>query len=205
MIKVLIVEDQVMLRDMLVNFLGSQDDITIVGSLTNASKALDTVRELEPDLVLLDVCTEDDASGITAAAELRAAYPAIKLIVMTGMPEITFLEQARAAGANSFIYKNISSDQLLTTIRSTMDGYETFPSKTPTNLQMEYDFTPREMDVLRLVCDARDRREIALELHLSEGTVKACISGILDKTGFESILKFAIFAVSNDYIKPNVK
>jgi DNA-binding NarL/FixJ family response regulator len=125
-------------------------------------------------------------------------------MIMTGMPEITFINSAKKAGANSFIYKNVKSDMLLSTIRATMDGYRIFPNDSDSELLGGLSFTDTEIAILKLVCEAKGRKEIAGELAMSEGSVKAVISGILDKTGYDSILKFAVYAVSKGYIVPNV-
>jgi DNA-binding NarL/FixJ family response regulator len=204
-VKLVIIEDQLMFRETLSDFLNRQNDIEVVGGSGSAIDAFALCERYQPDLILLDVCTEENASGIKAAGELREAYPDLKIVIMTAMPEITYLEQAHRAGANGFIYKSIHSEQLLATIRSVLDGYDIFPRKTPTDLPVEFHFTEREMKVLRLVCDAKDRKEIAAELFMSESSVKACITDILNNTGYDSILKFAVFAISNGYINPALK
>ena len=154
--------------------------------------------------MLMDVCTEDDASGIAAAAQIKRYLPEIRVVVMTGIPEITFIEQARAAGADSFVYKNVSTSELIAIIRSTMEGYSTFPAAQLGDETLE-SLDDEEIRILRLVCENKSRREIADELYLSEGTVKRRISTILAKTGYDSIMKLAVHAVSDGYIVPNLK
>lgn len=204
MIKILVVEDQVIMRDSLANLINGQEDMRVVGSIGNAAKALEICKKAAPDLVLMDVCTDNNESGIAAAAEIRTWCPAIKIIVMTGMPEITYIESSRKAGANSFLYKNVKGETLLAAIRSTMDGYGTFPSDVPSPLPGDLSFSDIEIAIIRLVCEAKSRKEIARELAMSEGSVKAVITDILNKTGYDSIMKFAVFAVSKGYINPNV-
>lgn len=204
MIKVLIVEDQVIMRDSLANLINGQEDMRVVGSIGNASKALEVCKMTVPDLVLMDVCTDNNESGILAAADIRNNCPTIKIIIMTGMPEITFLESSKKAGADSFLYKNVKSETFLSTIRSTMDGYGTFPKEAPSILPGSLTFTETEINVLRLVCETKSRKEIAQELAMSEGSIKAVITDILNKTGYDSILRFAVYAVSKGFIKPNL-
>jgi DNA-binding NarL/FixJ family response regulator len=204
MIKILIVEDQVIMRDSLANLINGQEDMRVVGSIGSAADALETCRETTPDLILMDVCTDNNESGIAAAAEIRVHCPAIKIVIMTGMPEITYMDSSKKAGVDSFLYKNVRGETLLAAIRSTMEGYGTFPKEVPSALPGKLSFTDTEIAILRLVCEAKSRKEIARELAMSEGSVKAVITDILNKTGYDSILKFAVFAVSKGYIKPNI-
>lgn len=203
LIKILIVEDQVIMRDSLANLINGQEDMRVVGSIGSAADALESCRVNAPDLILMDVRTDNNENGIAAAAEIRAQYPEIKIIIMTGMPEITYVDSAKKAGVESFLYKNVNSETMLATIRSTIRGYGTFPREVPSVLPGNLSFTDKEIAILRLVCEAKSRKEIAKELAMSEGTVKAAITDILNKTGYDSIMKFALFAVSKGYIIPN--
>lgn len=204
MIRIVLVEDQVMLRESLAIAIDAQEDMQIVATLASAAEALDAAKANNPDLMLMDVCTEDDASGIAAAALIKREMPDVRVVVMTGIPEITFIEQAHAARADSFVYKNVSTAELLSIIRSTMEGYSTFPAAQLGDAKLE-ELDDEEIQILRLVCENKSRREIANELFLSEGTVKRRISGILAKTGYDSIMKLAVHAVSDGYIVPKLK
>ena len=152
----------------------------------------------------MDVCTDNDSSGIVAARHVKGRWPRVRVVIMTGMPDITFVRQTREAGADSFVYKNVGTKDLLAVIRSTMDGYSTFPIPKEADLAAG-GLTDDEIEVLRLVCEAKSRKEIAAELFLSEGTVKRRISEILVKTGYDSIMKLAVDAVAKGYIVPRLK
>ena len=204
MIRIVLVEDQAMLRESLAIAIDAQEDMETVATLSKATDALDAAKTYSPDLMLMDVCTEDDASGISAAAQIKRDLPGIRVVVMTGIPEITFIEQAHAAGADSFVYKNVSTAELISIIRSTMEGYSTFPAAQLGDKTLE-SLDEEEIQILRLVCENKSRREIANELFLSEGTVKRRISTILAKTGYDSIMKLAVHAVSDGYIVPKLK
>ena len=204
MTRIVLVEDQAMLRESLAIAIDAQEDMETVATLANAGDALETAKEYAPDLMLMDVCTEDDASGIAAAAAIKREMPDVRVVIMTGIPEITFIEQAHAAGADSFVYKNVSTSELLSIIRSTMEGYSTFPAAQLGDETLEA-LDDEEIQILRLVCENKSRKEIANELFLSEGTVKRRISGILAKTGYDSIMKLAVHAVSDGYIVPKLK
>lgn len=204
MIRTMIVEDQTMLRDSLVMAVNARSDMEVVAALSDAALAPDEVARVRPDVVLMDVCTENDSSGIAATRIIKGGDPEVRVIVMTGMPDITFVEQAREAGADSFVYKNLGTEDLLAVIRSTMDGYSVFPS-THAGEPWDVGLTSEEVKILRLICESKSRREVAEELYLSESTVKRRIAEILAKTGFDSILKLAVHAVSHGYIVPRIK
>ena len=173
MITIVIVEDQGILRESLACTLNLQEDMQVARALSDAADALDVVRETNANLALLDVCTENGSSGIAAAKQIREACPDTKIVIMTGMPEITFIEQAKLAGADSFVYKNVGTEELLGIIRSTANGYSTFPNATQSIFSDASALNETEISILRLVCEAKTRKEIAAELYLSEGTVNA--------------------------------
>lgn len=127
MIRVLIVEDQAILRESLARSVGDQPDMAVVSAIADASEALGVALRERPDMILMDVCTEHDSNGIVAAARIKEQLPECRIIIMTGMPEITFVDQAREAGVDSFVYKNVGIDELFAVMRSTLAGYCTFP------------------------------------------------------------------------------
>ena len=120
MIRIVLVEDQAMLRDSLACTINAQQDMEVVASLANAADALEATRRTGATCALLDVCTENDSSGIVAARLIKEELPDVRVVVMTGLPEITFVERAREAGVDSFVYKNVGTSELLGIIRSTM-------------------------------------------------------------------------------------
>ena len=196
MIRVLIVEDQAILRESLARSVGDQPDMTVVAAIADASDALDVVLKERPDMILMDVCTEHDSNGIVAAARIKEQLPECRVIIMTGMPEITFVDQAREAGVDSFVYKNVGIDELFAVMRSTLAGYCTFPTAALDDV---------ELSILRLACEGKSRREIAAELFMSEGTIKRRISEILNKTGYDNIMRLAVRAVTEGSIVPNME
>lgn len=202
MIKILLAEDQVILRETLACTLNLQEDMEVVAAVPDASVGLKVLDSTDANLALLDVCSEDGEIGIECAKQIREDYPDVKVVIMTGMPEITFIEEAKAAGAHSFVYKNVGTEELIGVIRSTMNGYSTFPNEKKNILSSAALLTPTEINILRLVCEAKSRKEVAAELYMSESTVKRYISEILAKTGYDSILRLAVHAVSQGLIIP---
>ena len=200
MIKILIVEDQTMLKDSLEYILDSQDDMEVVGSTDDASQALQLCQKHKPDLVLMDVITKE-TNGIITAAQIREEMPQLKVVIMTAFPEITFIDEARKAGAHSFIYKSSGKEHLLYVIRSTMRGIGYYPG--PTDKPPSVDqLTEREIAIIRLVHKGMPRNEMAKVLEVSEMTLKKDVNSILNKTGFDSIMEFAVYAAVNNLILP---
>jgi len=205
MITILIVEDQAMLRDSLEHIINEQDDMEVAGVSDDAAKALVLCRELKPNMVLMDVITKDDANGISCAAQIRKDLPDIKIVIMTSLPEITFIDEAHKAGAHSYIYKNAGNEHLFYVIRSTMKGNGIYPGPADDPSPFAARFTEKEIAVIRLVCQGKTRNEIIAALDISESTIKPIITSILDKTGFDSISKFAIYAVGRGLIVPEME
>jgi DNA-binding NarL/FixJ family response regulator len=203
-IKVLLVEDQIMLRDALKKLLEGIGHITVAGVSGDAAEAPDLCRELKPNLVLMDVLTENGSNGIAYAAQIRKEMPEIKIIAMTSIPEITFIDAARKAGIHSFIYKNSTADYLRIVIDETMNGHGIYPGPTDEH-SFQYKFSETEITIIRSICNGQDREEIADALNMSESNVKRLIRNILDKTGFDSILKFAVYAVGKQLIITDLK
>jgi len=201
MIKILVVEDQAMLRDSLEYVISGQTDMKVVGVTNDASKTPDLCRQLKPDLILMDVITENGANGIFFTGMIRKDFPDIKIVIMTSLPEITFVDEAKKAGAHSYIYKNAGNEHLLFAIRSTMRGHGVYPGQgdpSPFSTQ----FTEKEIAVIRLVCQGLTRNEMVSKLGISESMLKPIITSILDKTGFDSVMKFAVYAVGRGLIVP---
>lgn len=200
MVKILIVEDQTLLHKSLEHFINAQEDMKVIGGTDDAALAPELCRKLKPDLVLMDVVTKNRNSGIKYTALIQDEFSDIKVIIMTALPEITFVEEAKKAGAHSFINKEMSDEHLLDVIRSTMRGYSTY-SVPQDRLPFKAQLSEKEIDILRLVCKGKSRKEISDELNISEATTKHYITSILDKTGFDSISKLAIYAVDEGFIK----
>jgi DNA-binding NarL/FixJ family response regulator len=200
MIKILIVEDEAMLKDSLEHLLDKQEGMKVVGVTDDASKAPQLCRDQKPDLVLMDVITKD-TNGIVFAAQIIKEMPQIKIVIMTAFPEITFIDEARKAGAHSFIYKSSGKEHLFYVIRSTMRGigYYPGPADKPPSADL---LTDREIAIVRLIHQGIPRSKMIKELGISEMTLKKEISSILNKTGFDSIMEFALYAAINHLILP---
>ena len=150
------------------------------------------------DLILMDVVMKDGSNGLDAAARIKSSYPEIKVIVITSMPDPLFLKKARAAGADSFWYKEVEADPLLRVMDRTMAGEQYWPDNPPVvdlGLAKSTDFTAREIDVLRLLAESLTDREIAEKLHMSVPAVRYHMGNLINKTGCGSRTELAVSAV----------
>ena len=198
--KLLICEDQQILLDGLVSSLSKEKSFEVVGSTTSAEEILSCLAKTQADLVLTDIITKDKKNVLDYVARLKEQYPEVKVVAITGFPDITFMEKARKVGVNSFVYKNISTDELISVIKNTYAGYSVFPSRDKTRNAFLQSLSEAEMTVLRLYCRGLEREQIAQEMFISQSSVKSHISSILQKTGFSSMARVAIYAVSTGLI-----
>jgi len=204
MTDVLIVDDHQALRDSFMRLFETMEDFRVVGEAANASYSDLFCQRLQPDLVLMDVCTEDGASGLQATKLIKEKYPKIKVIVMSGFDEISYAPRAREAGADAFVYKSRSLEFFGEVARDVMEGGSYFPEPKKIPVPMgEAPLTDREMEVLRLLCQHKSRKEIAAELYISEMTVKRHVSNMLEKTGFADSVELAFYMITNGWINPN--
>jgi len=203
MTKVLIVDDHASLRDSFRAAFESGGGFCVVGETPDAACAAAFCQQLSPDLVLMDVCTEGGSSGLEATQQLKQQFPGIRVIVMSGFDEISYAPRAREAGADAFVYKSKSMGFFLQVARGVMEGRSWFPEPKTIPLPTgEAPLTDREMEILRLICKYKSRKEIAEELFIQPDTVKYHISNMLGKTGCASAAELAIMMISNGWINP---
>ena len=184
---VLIVEDQDMPRQLFEIYLGGSEQFHHLASITNASAALAVCRTRPVDLILMDVMTELGHSGLDAAEEIKRQFPKIKIIIVTSMPEYSWLQRARKIGVDSFWYKDGQKESILHVMERTMAGEHIYPDDTPLvsiGDATNHEFTERELDVLKELTTGASNAVIAQRLNITAGTVKNHIQHLLEKTGF---------------------
>jgi len=203
MVKVLIVDDHKSMCDSLDYYLEGTGEYTVLGKLSRADHADEFCRRHKPDLVFMDVCTENGASGLEASKAIKQNHPDIKIIVMSGFDEITYSSRAKEVGAHAFVTKSKSLIYFIEVANGVMQGESYWPKAItiPTPLG-ESPLTEREMEVLRLVCKHMSGKEIAEELFISENTVKYHKSNMLAKTGYAKIIDLAFFVISKGWVNP---
>lgn len=204
--KIMLIEDQTLLNNMLQKVLSN--DYDIVCSCTSAKDMLTLYQKYTPDLILTDVVTKDGANGIEYSKEVKEKYGnKVKILAITGVPDITFLDNAKKYNLDGLIYKDIDTNALLTSIKQILNGYTLFPDNYIYNKENEKfkNLSSKEVKIIKLLCEAMDREDIAKELNITSGTLKNYITNILNKMEFDSISKLTIFCVSNGYIVPTIK
>lgn len=203
MVKVMIVEDQPMVRLAMEQYLASGKCYQTVASISNAAMAEAVCRKCGADLILMDICTEEDESGLAAAKKIKKALPWVKIVMTTSMVEFGFLEKAKEAGADSFWYKDATPEELLAVMDRTMEGESVYPDTTPevmVGTAKSCEFTRAEIEVLRLVVEGKSYKRIAENLEISHETVKWHISNMLRKTNFDSKTKLAVAVTQKNLI-----
>ncbi len=197
MYNVLIVEDDPMARKLLEIFVSMSDNYHLVPSLDSAAMAELYCMTNHVDLVLMDVCTSMDVSGIEASAKLKKNYPEIKIIIITSQPEYSYIDQARKIGVESFWYKEPTAEALLKVMDRTMAGESIYPDSAPVirlGAALSEDFTERELEVLRELVSGKTDAAIAETLCLSVTRVKQHIQHIREKTQFANRTELAVRA-----------
>lgn len=194
-IRIVIVDDHVILRDGLVGILDGQPDFEVVGEAGSVADALEIVRASKPDLVLMDYGLPD-GTGLEATREILASYPQTNVVLLTVHEEDDLLFEAVRSGAKGYLLKNISSKEMLAKLRGLSQGdaaispaqisrilsefARTAPPQ-PADQEETTPLTDRELEVLRLIVMGVSNQEIGARLHISVHTVKNHMHNILDK------------------------
>ena len=197
MYNVMIVEDQAMPRQLFEAFISMSDNYRLVHSIKNADMADIYCERSGIDLILMDVCTELNSNGLDAAERIKQKYPHIKIIIVTSMPEVSYLERARKIGVDSFWYKEVSEEPILSLMDRTMAGERIYPDSTPTvpfGLVSSDEFSEREIEILRELTSGDTNAEIGERHGISQHTVRDYIQVMLEKTGFHSRTELAVKA-----------
>jgi DNA-binding NarL/FixJ family response regulator len=218
-IRVLIVDDQMMVREGFSVLLGAMPDIEVVGEAVNGRDAVDRVRELSPDVVLMDI-RMPELNGIEATREIVAADGGAKVLVLTTFDLDEYVYQALRAGASGFLLKDASARQLADGVRVVASGEALLAPTVTKRLITEFsklseaprimssaqaaygDLTERETEVLVLIAQGLSNAEIAERLVVAESTIKTHVSRILVKLGLRDRTQAAVFAYEARLVTP---
>lgn len=199
--KIVIIEDQLIVNALFKDKLSSKYEI--VATSDDASKMYELAKIYKPDLILTDVVTKDNNSGLLYGKEVKEKLD-VKILAMTAMSEVTFLKQAKEGNLDGLIYKNVSIDELFDAIDHILNGDKVFPDITYNKDNEDFNkLTKQELKVLTMLCSGLEREVIAKELNITTGTLKNHISSILNKMEFDSITKLLVYCVKNGYIIPS--
>jgi DNA-binding NarL/FixJ family response regulator len=213
-VRVLLVDDDDLMRAGLRSVLSSDDGIEVVGEAGDGRAALDEVRKLRPDLVLMDI-RMPDLDGISATREVLAAEPAIRVVVLTTFEEDDYIFEALSAGASGFLLKRTKPEELIAAIHTVADGDSLLspsvtrrvidrmagqPAAALSGARLEA-LTPREREVLELVGRGLSNQEIAEAFFIEESTVKTHVKRILMKLGLRDRVQAVILAYETGVIR----
>lgn len=193
-IRIVIAEDQRMMLGALASLLDLEPDMQVVGRAGNGEEALKLVRELRPDVCVMDI-EMPAKSGLEAAEEIKEAGVGCRVIILTTFARSGYFERAIKAGVSGYLLKDSPSEELADSIRSVMAGRRIYATELVDDAYGEENpLTDREKEVLELMAGGKNTKEIASTLFLTTGTVRNYISVILDKLGvsnrIEAIMRF---------------
>ena len=207
--KILLCDDQAVIRDGLEMLLTLEKDFQVVGSAQDGFEAIELAGKKTPDLVLMDL-KMPGMNGIEATREIRKKYPAIKILVLTTYDDDEWVFDAIRAGASGYLLKDTPPQKIIEAIRGTMDGKsfvdpavagkllnQVASNQTQPASVLTGKLTERELDVLRLLAKGMTNSDIAAQLHLSEGTVRNHVSAILEKLGVSDRTQAAVIAIQH--------
>lgn len=191
---VMIVEDQQMPKALFSHFIETSNNFYLQVAIENASVADVLCTRLPIDLILMDVITENGESGLNAAEIIKKKFPKIKIIIVTSMPECSYIKRAKEIGVEGFWYKETNEEPILDVMNKVMKGEIVYPSSVQTvkiGLALSNEFTKRELEILRLITGGYSNVEIAEKLDVSRGAIKNHVADMLLKTGFRSRTQLA--------------
>jgi len=212
-VRVLVVDDQQLIRDGIASMLDVQEGVVVVGTAKNGQDAIEQAVSLKPDIVLMDIHMPI-MDGIEATEKLRRQLPDSQVVMLTTFDDESYIIRSLQAGACGYLLKDIPVDDLAQAVKLAHTGvYQLAPEvagKLVGNLNIvnqsktlepaEIDLTKRELEVLNLIARGATNREIAEQLFVSEGTVKNHVSNILNRLGLRDRMQAALFAVEHGLV-----
>jgi DNA-binding NarL/FixJ family response regulator len=216
-IRVLIADDQTLVRDGFRMILDAQEDIEVVGEASDGLEVVAKARELRPDVVLMDV-RMPGRDGLEATRELLLELPATHVLILTTFDLNEYVYEAMKAGASGFLLKDVPRAQLIEGVRTVATGeallapaitrrlIEQFVRRPPASVrslpEALDELTPRELEVLKLVARGRSNGEIASELYVSDATVKTHVAHGLRKLDLRDRVQAVVFAYETGLVEP---
>lgn len=213
MIKLLIADDSMILRNGLKTIIEQDNEIEVVGIAENGSEAYEKCKELHPDVVLMDI-RMPECNGVEGTALIKEMDENIKIIILTTFDDNDTISKAIENGADAYVLKDIKDEDLIRTIKGSVNGFNIIQRSVYNSIKQGYKkteislankeqvegITKRELEIIKLIVDGYDNKSIAATLHIAEGTVRNTISLILNKLNLKDRTQLAVFAIRNDIV-----
>ena len=204
---VMIVEDDPMAKKFLEMIVEGNPNYHVIHSIESAALAEAYCYSNKIDLILMDVCTAGNASGLKAASKIKRTFPNIRIIILTSQPEAGFINRAREGGIDSFWYKMMDEVEIIDVMNRTMAGENVYPQIIPVVMIGEassLELSEMEINILRELTSGDTSKEIAARMNLSARTIENNIQRMLEKTGFKSKTRLAVEAANKGLVIRNV-
>jgi len=219
MLKILIADDQKLLRESFKTIIENNGDMKVVACAANGREAYELCGKYNPDVVLMDI-SMPVCNGTEATKLIKSNYPLIKVLIVTASDDESDVSEAISNGANGYILKTVGTEELMLSIKSTYYGLQIMhkdvfkPSSFNTYYKeaakvqsnkvtlndIEVILTKREMEIIRMIVEGNDNREIGTSLFIAEGTVKNTITTIISKLQLKDRTQLAVFAIKNHLV-----
>jgi DNA-binding NarL/FixJ family response regulator len=215
-IRVVLVDDQALIRTGFKMILEAEDDIEVVGEASNGEQGVVTTRQLRPDVVLMDV-QMPTMDGLQATSRIsQETNIASRIVILTTFERDDYIFDALRAGASGFLLKNSPSEELVRAVRvvaagdallapsitrKVIEGFIARPAHRSSEAELRR-LTERETEILRLLATGKSNSELAAKLFLGEGTIKTHVSNVLTKLGLRDRMQAVIFAYESGLIEP---
>lgn len=221
MIKLLIADDQQLIRDSLKIVLDTNATINVIGAVSNGVEVIRAVREKKPDVILMDI-RMPEMDGVQCTQIIKENYPEIKIIILTTFDDDEYIFSALKYGASGYLLKGISMEELVDAIHKVYSGnamingdiatkvLEMFSKMAQNDISIKVDdraeneITDSEWKVIRCVAEGMSNKEIATKLYLTEGSVRNYLSSVLRKLDLRDRTQLAIWAVQTGALKKEV-
>jgi DNA-binding NarL/FixJ family response regulator len=205
--KVLIVDDDALIRDSLKILIGMEADMEVAGTASNAQEAIVLCGQYQPDIVLMDI-RMPVMDGVLGTKMIKSQFSNIKIIILTTFKDDEYIKEAIKNGASGYMLKSQSSDSIIESLRTVHKGSIVLEKEVAQSLTSmlkdtkkkqlsELEITEREWDVLKLVGEGFSNKEIADKLYLGEGTIRNYVTMLLEKLNLRDRTQLAIYYVKN--------
>ncbi len=202
-ISVLLVDDHSLVRRGFRRILEDEPDIEVTGEAGDGAEAIRLVKELEPNVVVMD-CAMPNMNGLQATRKILEEKPQTLVLMLSMHPEETLVRQALDAGARGYVLKNAVDLELGVAIRRVAAGETVLDSQLsrPTTLKGDRDehLTPRELEILQMIVEGKSNKEIATVLELSANTVAVHRANIMDALGIHKTAELVVYAIRNGLV-----